>query len=111
NLQNEKPAVSEGKDHSVFQQGIGAVVARLIREVKPDTGPLDPTMTLELDLGFDSLSRVELLGQAEGQLGTHIDEERAARIFTLADFIEALSSSKAVEATAGHSWKEKLETP
>jgi len=107
----EADNASPRKDDPVFQEGLGAVVARLIREVKPDTGPLDPTMTLELDLGFDSLSRVELLGQAEGQLGTHIDEERAARIFTLADFIEALSSSKAVEATAGHSWKEKLETP
>jgi hypothetical protein len=35
----------------------------------------------------------------------------AARIFTLADFIEALSSSKAADTTAGHSWKEKLEIP
>ena len=47
--------------------------------------PIDPNMNLELDLGFDSLSRVELFGQAENQLNTHIDEERAARIFTLAE--------------------------
>ena len=107
----ETPSATQGKDHAVFQEGVGAVVARLVREAKTDTGPLDPAMTLELDLGFDSLSRVELLGQAESQLGTHIDEERSARIFTLADFIEALSSSKAADTTAGHSWKEKLEIP
>jgi long-chain acyl-CoA synthetase len=87
------------------------VVARLIREVKPETGPLDPSMTLELDLGFDSLSRVELLGQAENQLGMDIDTDRAARIFTLADLIEALSSSKTAGTAAGHSWKEMLEVP
>ena len=104
-----KTAASPGKDDSVFQEGVGAVVARLIREVKPDAGPLDPSMTLELDLGFDSLSRVELFGQAENQLNTQIDEERATRIFTLADFIEALSSSKAMETTSGHSWKQILE--
>jgi long-chain acyl-CoA synthetase len=107
--QNEKPAASQGKDDPTFQEGIGAVVARLVREAKPDAGALDPSMTLELDLGFDSLSRVELFGQAENQLNTHIDEERAARIFTLADFIEALSSSKATETTAGRSWNEMLE--
>ena len=50
----EKPAASQGKDHAVFQEGVGAVVARLIREARTDTEPLDPAMTLELDLGFDS---------------------------------------------------------
>jgi long-chain acyl-CoA synthetase len=111
NRQNEKPAASQGKDHPAFQEGVGAVVARLVREAKPDTGPLDPSMTLELDLGFDSLSRVELFGQAENQLSAHIDEAHAARIFTLADFIEALSSSKATETTAGRSWGEMLDLP
>src|SRR5262245_27775612 len=50
-------------------------------------------MTLELDLGFDSLSRVELLGLAEAEIGTSVDEERTARIFTLGELIEALTES------------------
>jgi long-chain acyl-CoA synthetase len=105
---SEKAGTSPEKDHAVFQEGIGAAVARLIREAKPEAGPLDPAMTLELDLGFDSLSRVELFGQAENHLNTHIDEERAARIFTVGDLIEVLSSSKTGETTAAVGWKEKL---
>jgi long-chain acyl-CoA synthetase len=52
-------------EHERFREGAGAVVAQLVREAKPDTGPLDVSMNLELDLGFDSLARVELLGLAE----------------------------------------------
>jgi long-chain acyl-CoA synthetase len=103
------PPVLREKDHPKFLDGAGQVVANLIREAKPDTGGLDPAMTLELDLGFDSLSRVELLGLAETRLGTHIDEEQAARIITVGELVDALSSSKAGETAAGHKWKEILD--
>ena len=69
-------------------------MAQLVRQAKPDTGPLDVSMNLELDLGFDSLARVELLGLAEAQLGVRIDEEKAARIYTLGELIDELDSGK-----------------
>jgi long-chain acyl-CoA synthetase len=97
------------EDHPKFLGGVGLVVANLIREAKPGTGGLDPAMTLELDLGFDSLSRVELLGLAETRLGTHVDEERAARIITLGELVDALSGSRAGEMLSGHKWKEILD--
>src|SRR5206468_8581307 len=50
------------QEHSRFQEGAGAVVAQLVHRAKPDIGPLDVGMSLELDLGFDSLARVEWLG-------------------------------------------------
>ena len=86
---NARPAPSEGKDHPRFQERAGSAVAALVHEAKPGAGALDPAMTLEFDLGFDSLARVELLGLAETRLGTHIAEEQAARIFTLGELIDA----------------------
>ena len=66
-----------------FSNGVGAVVASWCVRSRATREPLDPSMNIELDLGFDSLGRVELLGMAEARLGTHIDEQQATRIFTL----------------------------
>ena len=97
-------------EHPRFTEGAGAVVAQLIRQRKPEVGPLDVSMSLELDLGFDSLARVELLGLAESQLGVRVDEEKASRIYTLGDFVEALAAASA-ESGRGKSWREILEVP
>jgi len=97
-------------EHPRFKEGAGAVVAQLVRQAKPGTGPLDVSMNLELDLGFDSLARVELLGLAEGQLGVRIDEEKAARIYTLGELIDELTAASP-ESGRGRNWKEILNVP
>jgi long-chain acyl-CoA synthetase len=97
------------EDHSIFRGRVGAVVAELVRESKPDAGALDPSMNIELDLGFDSLARVELLGLAEARLGTHIDEHEATRIFTLGELIDAFELASVSETPVGRSWKEIID--
>ena len=47
-------------------------------------------MNLELDLGFDSLERVELFGAVEAELSLSISEQEASRILTLGEMIHAL---------------------
>src|SRR5206468_4939150 len=115
-IQNEEatrrktePERGSGKDHPRFQTKVGSIVAELVREAKPEAGALDPFMNLELDLGFDSLTRVELLGLAEARLGTHIDEQQATRIYTLGELIDAFESASASQTIVGRSWKEILE--
>lgn len=98
------------EEHPRFGDGAGAVVAHLVREAKPETGPLDVAMNLELDLGFDSLARVELLGLAEAQLGVRIDEEKAARIYTLGELIDELDAADK-ETGRGKNWSEILNVP
>jgi long-chain acyl-CoA synthetase len=105
----ERPGQPPGEDHSRFRSGAGAVIAELVRESKSDVGALDPSMNIELDLGFDSLARVELLGLAEARLGTHINEQKASRIFTLGELIDAFEAASASETVVGRSWKEILE--
>jgi long-chain acyl-CoA synthetase len=65
-------------------------------------------MSLELDLGFDSLARVELLALTESQLGVRIEEEKASRIYTLGELLDALNEANA-ESNRGKTWKEMLE--
>ncbi len=96
------------EDHPRFKERVGSVLAEIVREAKPEAGGLDPAMNIELDLGFDSLGRVELLSLAEVRLGTHIPEQQATRIFTLGELIDAFETSAATESVGGRSWKEIL---
>jgi long-chain acyl-CoA synthetase len=45
---------------------------------------------LELDLGLDSMERVELLTELEQEFGVSVSEEQAHQIFTLGQLIEAV---------------------
>ena len=94
-----------------FREGVGAIVAELVRDAKPETGSLDLSTNLELDLGFDSLARVELLGLIEARTGVHISEEEASQIFTLGDLLDALARSREATAIRGRNWKEILDVP
>jgi long-chain acyl-CoA synthetase len=97
-------------EHERFKDGVGAVVAKLVHEAKPGLGPLDVAMNIELDLGFDSLARVELLGLAEAHLGVRVEEEAVTRIYTLGELIDALVAATS-ESGRGRNWREILNVP
>jgi long-chain acyl-CoA synthetase len=67
--------------------------------------PLDaihPTHNLELDLGLDSMQRVELLTALEQQLGGDVPEARLGEIYSVRDLIDAiLASASRGEGHAG----------
>jgi long-chain acyl-CoA synthetase len=65
-------------------------------------------MNIELDLGFDSLARVELLSEIESQTGIHLEEEEANRIYTLGELLDVLESRSGESAVPGKGWKELL---
>jgi long-chain acyl-CoA synthetase len=56
---------------------------------------LRPTDNLELDLGLDSMQRVELLVALEEELGGDVDESQLAEIYTVRDLINAVRESAA----------------
>ena len=104
---HEAPALHE--DDVRLKGRVGSVIAELVRDANPEVGGLSPSMNIELDLGFDSLARVELLGLAEARLGAHIDEQQASRIFTLGELVDAFEAASASQQPIGRSWKEILE--
>jgi long-chain acyl-CoA synthetase len=56
-----------------------------------------PTDNLELDLGLDSMQRVELLVELEQEFGADVNESRLSEIYTVHDLVELVRES----ATAG----------
>src|ERR1700686_2913336 len=54
---------------------------------------IGPTHNLELDLGLDSMQRVELLTALEQQLGGDVPESQLAEIYSVRDLIDAILAS------------------
>jgi long-chain acyl-CoA synthetase len=54
-----------------------------------------PDLNLDLDLGLDSMQRIELLSQLEEALGGNVDESQLAEIYTVHDLIDAVLQSAA----------------
>jgi long-chain acyl-CoA synthetase len=85
---------------------------QIVREAARTALPaLRPAHNLELDLGLDSMQRVELLSQIEEQLGGNVEESQLAEIYTVRDLIDAVLQSAASGArvpgtrTAFAGWK------
>jgi long-chain acyl-CoA synthetase len=85
----------------------------LIREFK-DAPAIGRSMNLELDLGFTSLERVELLFSVQERFGIEIPEQEGQEIFTVAELLRAIESRAAEELTEGggrSSWSRLLRAP
>jgi long-chain acyl-CoA synthetase len=69
---------------------------KIVREAARTPPPTSrPTHNLELDLGLDSMQRVELLSQIEEQLGGNVEESQLAGIYTVRDLVDAVLQSAA----------------
>jgi long-chain acyl-CoA synthetase len=95
-LPSEQPLTADETawlDQPKVQQAL-----KVVREAARAAPPtLRPTHNLELDLGLDSMQRVELLSQIEEQLGGNVEESRLAEIYTVRDLVDAILQS----ATSG----------
>ena len=68
----------------------------IVREASRTAPPtLRPGHSLELDLGLDSMQRVELLSRIEEQLGGNVEESQLAGIYTVRDLVDAVLQSAA----------------
>jgi long-chain acyl-CoA synthetase len=54
---------------------------------------IHPTHNLELDLGLDSMQRIELLTALEQQLGGELPESQLAEIYSVRDLVDAVLAS------------------
>jgi long-chain acyl-CoA synthetase len=69
---------------------------KVIREVaRNQRDVIRPSDNLELDLGFDSMQRVELLAALERELGGGMEESRLAQIYTVRELVDGLRESAA----------------
>ncbi len=69
----------------------GINVIRQAAKIQPSQ--ILPRHNLELDLGLDSMQRIELLVAVEQNLGGHVEESRIAELFTVRDLLDAVIAS------------------
>jgi len=77
------------------REALGVIARRL------DRGAVRPDANLELDLGLDSMERVELLTELEQREGTRVPAAARATIFTVKQLIEAVRVAPKTEGDAG----------
>ncbi|MGA7220218.1 MAG: AMP-binding protein [Candidatus Sulfotelmatobacter sp.] len=93
-LPAEKPLTEEESAWLELPQVQRAL--QIMRDAAPAAPPgLRPTHNLELDLGLDSMQRIELLSRLEQQLGGNVEESQLANIYTVRDLVDAILQSAA----------------
>src|SRR6266566_8392007 len=91
-LAAEKPLNAE--DQAWLEQLDVQSALKIIRErARNSIERIRPTDNLELDLGLDSMQRVELLAALEDQLHGDVEESRLAQMYTVRELIDAVRES------------------
>lgn len=85
-----EPVAVSAADRALMESAVGREVARCLAETHHREAALHPAMNLELDLGFDSMEKVELLASLEQRLELALPEDFGAEIFTVADLVRGL---------------------
>ncbi len=82
----------------------------LLREASRDKGAVWPQANLELDLGFDSIERVEVLTNLEQLFGSRISPDVAQSIYTVRQLVDAIRSQTItpVPARPANAWDKLL---
>src|SRR5207245_3925464 len=91
-------------DHAWMEQPDVQRALKVIQErarTKPEN--IRPSDNLELDLGLDSMQRVELLVAVEEQLGGDVEESRLSDIYTVRELVNAVRGSAADGKTTSSS--------
>jgi long-chain acyl-CoA synthetase len=93
-LPAEKPLTTE--ESAWLDQSDVRRALKIIREAARAAPPtLRPTFNLDLDLGLDSMQRVELLSHLEQELGGNVEEAQLTEIYTVRDLVDAVLKSAA----------------
>ena len=104
------PSAPGTDDMAVLESAVGQEVLHCLRHSYHRDQPIEPNMNLELDLGFDSMERVELLADLEQLLNLELPEDFSAEIFTVRDLIVQLERQAGVVTKTGPSSRQNWKT-
>ncbi len=85
-------------------------VARALKVIKPaaknEGREIHPSDNIELDLGLDSMERVELLAALEAELSARLEDWAAAQVFTVRELVDAVRARMgAAQTRAAVAWE------
>jgi long-chain acyl-CoA synthetase len=109
----EAPVAATAEDPADAAWLTDPFVARavpLIQEAAKGGAPVQAKANLELDLGLDSMERVELLVRLEQAAGVKVEDEVSHRIYTVRDLVEALRAAPASGGSVAPAWDQLLAT-
>lgn len=66
----------------------------VIRDASKAEKPITPSSNLELDLGFDSMERVELVVALERELGAEADDKVISQVYTVRELVDAILQAR-----------------
>src|SRR5579864_1481470 len=82
-------------------------------ETRSGSGQIRPSDNLELDLGLDSIQRIELLMALQQEFGANLPESVMSEVYTVRELVDrvlAASGSGRTEAKAGVDWNSVLQS-
>jgi long-chain acyl-CoA synthetase len=95
-VENAKPLTDDEKswlEREDVKRAL-AIIREAVRESsRNQLDAIHPTHNLELDLGFDSMQRIELLTALEQQFGGEVPESQLAELYSVRDLVDAVLSS------------------
>ncbi len=89
-LTGPTPGVSDEDSLWLGDPQVIRALAVIRGAAKKELRELRPSDNLELDLGLDSMERVELLVALEDEFGLHLDEQAVAQVYTVRELVDAL---------------------
>lgn len=99
-------AAVSAEDQELVESAFGQEVISTLQETYRKDTPISLDMNLELDLGFDSMERVELLASLEQSLRLELPEAFAVEVFTVRDLIRALQKQTGSDAVSSGALKQ-----
>ena len=107
------PVAASAEDQAILESSTGREVIDCMRNTHRREEAITPDMNLELDLGFDSMERVELLSGLEERLNVRLPDDAAAEVLTVRDLITRMEqaaggTANTAAAARQKSWKTLL---
>ena len=92
------------------QPDVQQAIAIVRAAAKNSPARVHPRDNLELDLGLDSMERVELLVQLEHHLGADVEDSAASEVYTVRELIDLVRGNIGKGATQAVGWETLLAT-
>ncbi len=109
-----EPPLSEEELSWLNQPDVQRALRVIRSSLRSAPEALRPKDNLELDLGLDSMQRIELLVSLEKSMGGDVEEERLGEIYTVRDMVDAvLESASRIPSnrTHFHGWASVFAEP
>ena len=85
---DKKPRTFTEEDNTMLASNVGTSLIKAIKQNTKDVENIHPEMSLEIDLGLDSLSRAEVFAALEQNFNIEFDSDKAANALTVGEVVK-----------------------